>query len=461
MNSKKPEFHFSCPKGWMNDPNGFSFFNGKYHLFFQSNPDEKKWGLINWGHATTKNLLFWKNNKPALKPEDSYDSMGCFSGTALSLDEHYLMYTGVHEKDGEKIQEQCLAIGDGKTYRKYSENPVIKTEDVGVEFIKTEFRDPKIWKSSDKEFYCACVVQLKDKSGAVVLFKSENLIEWKYAGKLIQLKDRMIECPDIFCLGEKDVMIFSTVLNDDKSPAEKRNAVFLTGKFDSKKESFIFDDENAVCPLDYGIDFYAPQTLETPDGRRVMIAWMQNWESIITNPKDNWVGQMTLPREISFKDGKLIQKPVKEFEELVNKKPYLSGVISKNMPGSFNKYNYIHSEFDINAVVSGPNESFKLNLEDSENRYVEFNFNSSTMELSFDRSASIDAGTISKKSVKIECEKNNQISLRFIIDTNSCEVFINGGTKVFTASFCLDNKKRSINLETKMTKGLGFKIIKL
>ena len=128
----RPAFHVSPYVGWMNDPNGFSYYQGEYHLFYQYNPYDTHWDSMHWGHVVSKDLLHWEYLPAALAPDEDYDKMGCFSGSAIELDDgrQLLMYTAVdHEtlEDGSKrdIQTQAVAVGDGRDYVKYEKNPVL------------------------------------------------------------------------------------------------------------------------------------------------------------------------------------------------------------------------------------------------------------------------------------------------------------------------------------------------
>ena len=128
----RPAFHLSARTGWMNDPNGFSFYGGKYHLFYQYHPYDCLWGPMHWGHAVSEDLLHWTYLPAALAPDELYDRDGCFSGSALALPDgrQLLMYTGVlreQQADGSirETQTQCLAAGDGTDYEKYEKNPVL------------------------------------------------------------------------------------------------------------------------------------------------------------------------------------------------------------------------------------------------------------------------------------------------------------------------------------------------
>ena len=125
--AERPLFHLSARCGWMNDPNGFSFYNGQYHLFYQYHPYTSHWGPMHWGHAVSRDLLHWEYLPAALAPDTAYDGGGCFSGSAATLPDgrHLLMYTGVSKDGVRKKQTQNLAVGDGRDYQKLPQNPVI------------------------------------------------------------------------------------------------------------------------------------------------------------------------------------------------------------------------------------------------------------------------------------------------------------------------------------------------
>ena len=125
----RPAFHLSVQTGWLNDPNGFSYYNGKYHMFYQYNPYDSHWDSMHWGHAVSEDLLHWEYLPAALAPDESYDRDGCFSGSAVTLPDgrQLLMYTGVgrerHSNGGTvDCQNQCIAVGDGVDYEKCENN---------------------------------------------------------------------------------------------------------------------------------------------------------------------------------------------------------------------------------------------------------------------------------------------------------------------------------------------------
>ena len=159
----RPSFHLASRVGWMNDPNGFSIYQGKYHMFYQYHPYTTQWGPMHWGHAVSEDLLHWEYLPAAIAPDETYDKDGCFSGSAIELKDgrQLLLYTGVRreeQEDGEvrDIQTQCVAIGDGINYEKYEGNPVLTQEDLPEGGSRFDFRDPKLWQEKDGSY--ACVV---------------------------------------------------------------------------------------------------------------------------------------------------------------------------------------------------------------------------------------------------------------------------------------------------------------
>ena len=135
IQNQRPLFHFATPGGWCNDPNGFSQFDDKIHLFYQYNPYSTKWGSIHWGHVISKDMLDWELQPVALAPENEGDCKGCFSGTAIDDNGCHLMaYTGVSNNGKVDIQNQCIAAGDGIHYQKKSEKAIITAEDIPFKY---------------------------------------------------------------------------------------------------------------------------------------------------------------------------------------------------------------------------------------------------------------------------------------------------------------------------------------
>ena len=288
----RPAFHLTPLTGWMNDPNGFCYYHGQYHLFYQYNPYDTEWDAMHWGHAVSHDLLHWTYLPAALAPDASYDSYGCFSGSAAELPDgrHLLMYTGVRQEGGDKAKEyqtQCIAVGDGTDYKKYEKNPVLGSGALPEGLSPYDFRDPKIWRTEDGGYRCVVGARRQDKRGVLLQYESRDGFEWRYIGVLAENDGRfglMWECPDFFPLDGKQVLFVSPqdMLPEGFEYHNGNGTVCLTGRMDGDR--FVEEHNQAI---DYGIDFYAPQTILTPDGRRVMIGWMQNWDACISSRSGN------------------------------------------------------------------------------------------------------------------------------------------------------------------------------
>ena len=314
-----PVFHVTGAIGWINDPNGFSLYKGEVHLFFQYYPYDVSWGPMHWGHVKTKDFIRWEFLPAVLAPDDAYDKDGCFSGSAVELSDgkHLLLYTGVRKTDdGDEYQTQCIAVGDGINYQKSPLNPVIDDSMLPAGSSHVDFRDPKIWR--DEEGYHAVVANLcTAENGVILLYNSEDAQHWRYSGVLAAGHGHygtMWECPDFFFLDGKAVLFHSAheMLNDGLEFHPGDGIVCHIGRYD-REEHRLLDEQ--VQAVDYGLDFYAPQTVETADGRRIMIGWMQSWASSrVGHPNLPFNGQMTVPRELRIRDGRLYQWPVRELE---------------------------------------------------------------------------------------------------------------------------------------------------
>lgn len=437
---KKPVFHVTPPVGWMNDPNGFSIFQGKVHLFYQYHPYSDAWGPMHWGHCISEDFVKWNDLPAALAPDTDYDAAGCFSGSAIETEAgHVLIYTGVMENestDGTKsvVQQQCLAIGDGVCYEKINDNPVVLASQLPDGFSREDFRDPKVWQE-DGRYYLVAGNKNEQHNGQVVLFESGDLKTWTYLSVLADNQGkygRMWECPDFFTLGGKDILVVSPqdMRADGKEFHNGNQAVALIGAYDRQNCRLL---EEQVLSLDYGTDFYAPQTLETEDGRRIMIAWMQSWDMNIKPVEQKWNGMMTIPRQLTLQDGRLHQQPVKELENY-RKEPviYKDRLISGQcqLPG-------IHGRvLDLTVELQdGDYREFTISFACNEQYSISFRYVRATQTIEFDRTYSgMERDAVCQRSMKIK-RVEDTLKLRFILDKCSVELFVNDGVQTFTSTF--------------------------
>lgn len=409
--------HFHPKSGWINDPNGLHYSNGKYHMFYQYYPKDIIWGPMHWGHATSTDLINWEEKEVALEPDD----LGyIFSGSAVvdkdnrsklfdettKPDERVILfYTNHLPNDNEELVEQMQSIAylkDGK-YVKYSKNPIIKSNG------RKDFRDPKIFYFEKTDTYIM-IVSCAQKAN---IYGSKNLIDWNLLSEFSYpfKYNHIWECPDLFEIDNKWILVGSMINNDKRIDSE---VVYFVGSFDGEK--FIFD-ENKYELLDNGLDYYAPQswynTSDENSKKIITTAWVNNWVYASKIPAENYRGIMTVPRELNIVNGKLIQKPV-DFNN------YIKETENLKENGNLSQNSYIKLENDGNfnlELFKENNESFKISYENKKLTVTRGKFGSYDFDECF----------TTEKSIDIEAK-----SLDILIDYNIIEIFVNNGEKTFT-----------------------------
>ena len=269
--------HLMPPVGWLNDPNGLCWYKGKYHVFFQYAPFDVEGGLKFWGHYTSEDLVDWKYEGTALYPDSPYDCHGVYSGSALAESEKlHLFFTGNVKIDGDYDY-----INEGRetsTLHVESEDGIHfgdKEEIISFEKYPEEFtchiRDPKVWKENDR-YFMVLGGRLKGDKGAVLVYESENLKEWKFKHIITtpEAFGYMWECPDYFELdGKKFLSVSPQGLKREEFRFQN---IYQSGYFPVKEDGSV--DERDFREWDMGFDFYAPQTFTDNSGRRLLIGWM-------------------------------------------------------------------------------------------------------------------------------------------------------------------------------------------
>lgn len=436
---ERPLFHLTPLVGWMNDPNGFCYYQGQYHMFYQYHPYSTYWGPMHWGHAVSKDLLQWTFLPCALAPDTEADAGGCFSGSAVPLPDGRLMlaYTGVQPAGTfrRETQAQCIATGDGTDFVKSTRNPVITYNQLPDGFSEFDFRDPKVWLDSTGTYCMVVGNRHKDRQGTILLLKSRDGLDWQYIGEIDSScceYGMMWECPDFFKLDGKQVLIVSP---QEMHAREEFHAgygtVALLGDYDEARCAFT---RQSVQPIDFGLNFYAPQTVLSPDGRRIMIGWMDNWETCKEAPRRHpWYAQMSMPRELFIRDGRLMQRPIREIEQM------WKGTIRHD-------HVTVHTETTIEGisgrmldmtVVLHANGSacrrFILHVAKDSSHAIEIRADLARGELVFDRSrGGSHRDIVHTRHVRAEVQ-NGVLTLRLLLDRESVELFINDGERVVTS----------------------------
>ena len=315
---RRPQFHLLPAKNWMNDPNGPIFWNGQYHMFYQYNPNGAVWGDMHWGHAASPDLVHWQQLPVALSPSpNGPDADGCFSGSAIAMGSQVAMiYTGVRSvpkslatlSDGvHNFREtQCLAISEDGNLTRWRKlpKPVIPIPPPGLQI--TGFRDPSVWRSGEW-YYLVVGSGIQGKSGAVLLYRSKDLYNWEYLHIVASGKGKgqnaanavdsgdMWECPDLFPLGDKHVLIYAT----------EGKVYWQSGSLDER--TMLFDVEKSGI-VDFG-SYYAAKTQLDKDGNRILWGWIPETRPLDEYRAAGWAGMMSLPRVLTLgSNGQLLMR---------------------------------------------------------------------------------------------------------------------------------------------------------
>lgn len=433
----RPQYHFTPPANWMNDPNGMIYYEGEYHLFYQHHPEGNTWGPMHWGHAISKDLMHWEHQPIAIFP-DEHGTI--FSGSAVAdlkntsglgtkdnppLVAIFTYHNAEAEKEGKiDFQTQGIAysVDKGRTWQKYAENPVLKNPGI------KDFRDPKVAWVEDENGGGQWIMSLavKDK---ISFYSSPNLIDWKHQSDYNPswaAYGGVWECPDLFKLktpaGNDKWVLFVSI--NPGGPNGGSATQYFIGDFDGK--NFRADDEQ-VKWLDYGADNYAGVTwsnVPKADGRRLFIGWMSNWQYANQVPTQVWRSANTLPRSLEIFGDKgnylLASRPVVEVEKIRASSESLSG----------KEISISHELVEIELELDSDEFELILSNENGEKVTVSKKGN----ELVVDRSLSgltgfsqefSDLHTIPDLGLDLK-------KLRIFIDRSSLELFFNNGELVIT-----------------------------
>lgn len=441
------QYHLMAPIGWINDPNGFIFFQGAYHLFYQYYPYDSQWGPMHWGHAKSTDMIHWEHLPVALAPDQWYDKDGCFSGSALEKDGLlYLMYTGHRIEEGKTYQTQCIATSkDGIHFEKLENNPVIGESILGKEGSIHDFRDPKVFVHGET-YFAVVATKTEHDRGRILLFSSEDCINWQFYSVLLEgdaSQGIMWECPDLFHLDGKDVLILSPI-QIEKNGYEYHNissTMACIGKMDWQTGKLEVETSHEI---DFGLDFYAPQTTLGADNQRIMIAWMQMWARTLPTHVlgHRWAGSMTLPRTLHVRNGRLVQEPFAQIFDALNLQLNEEQIIVNEHPIVYRR-------------VIEDNTYLRLVIQLNEAR--EFTFTLAGLQLSY--SYDKEALTLSRENVGHVISGDEQpiltqrtiqtpliedcLTLEIFRDTSSIEVFISG-QETITTTFYEEEKNKDL-----------------
>ena len=428
----RQKFHIQPTTGLLNDPNGFSYYDGKYHLFYQWFPLGPVHGVKHWYHLSSTDLVNWKDCGVGIIPGEYYDSHGAFSGSGIvENDKLYLFYTGnTRNEQWERHPYQCLAIMDKEEKITKNKEAIIKELPKGY---TDNFRDPKVFKDNGKYYCLVGAEREKDNLGTIVYYESEDLFTWDFKGEIksdFLGNGFMWECPDYYKYDNKGILIFSP--QGLEAQGDNYRNIFQSGYLIGDEINF----ENGIFnhgdfkELDRGFDFYAPQTTEDEKGRRILIGWMGLPEIEYPSDKNQWAHCLTIPRELKLKGEKLIQLPVKELELLRGphrKESYILNNEEKDIEG-FNEKSYeVICNFE---KFTG--EYIGIKLRKGINEETVFYYDIKNKKLVLDRSKCGETFATEYDTERKCPYVGENLKLQIFVDTSSIEVFVNDGEEVFT-----------------------------
>jgi sucrose-6-phosphate hydrolase SacC (GH32 family) len=434
----------------MNDPNGLIFHDGVYHLFFQHNPEAHHWDNMSWGHATSPDLVHWTEHPLAIPhgPDehifsgsvvaDTDDTAGFAAGGRPAL---VAIYTSAYH-DGRQAQSLAYSTDAGMTWVKYAGNPVLDRD-------SRDFRDPRVFRyhpASGPSYWVMVAAMAVEHR--VVLYRSDDLRDWTYLSTFGPANSigGLWECPDLFPLavggdGRTEWVLIVSV-NPGGVAGGSATQYFL-GEFDGVTFTCSTEKPSDGKPdtfdwLDWGRDFYAAVTFDgVPDGRRILLGWMNNWDYARHVPTSPWRGSMSLARELSLNETegrlRLVQAPVPELAvlertgEQITAEPF---TLTDRRLYSGGPHYRIVVEFEPLEA-----EAFGLEFLIGDGHSTHLTYSMSTGRLSLDRTRSgntdFDASFPSLDAAPVDLV-DGALKLDVFVDRTSVEVFAQDGSVCMT-----------------------------
>lgn len=432
----RPCFHISPPTGWMNDPNGLCQFGVVHHVFFQYSPFDVKPGLNYWGHYETKDFVHYVYQKPALCSDEQFDCHGVYSGSALIADETmYLFYTGNVKKRGDDYdfvqngREHNTIRAEGTDGVTFDEKTLLLANSDYPKNVTCHVRDPKVWKD-DKGCHMVLGARRSDDIGEILVYHSADKHHWKLENEITTQAPfgYMWECPDYFTLDDVQILSFSP--QGVEPQGWRYNNIYqsgycrLTGAVDGTYALSEFQE------YDHGFDFYAPQTYEDHQGRRILIGWMGMPDSPYRYAEQEygWSHMMTIPRVLTYQNGQVYQNPLPELQAL------RGDAIQKSVVGSYELRDITVFEADIQHI-----EDTRLLIRFGSDG--ELTWEKGTLSLRFEESG------YGRTLRRIPLEHLSRIQL--FCDTSSIEVFANDGEAVFSSRFYAEPEDSAFSVTVK------------
>ncbi|MCS6828129.1 MAG: glycoside hydrolase family 32 protein [Caldilinea sp.] len=444
LDPHRPHYHFTAPANWLNDPNGLIDWKGTVHLFYQHNPNGPFHGTIHWGHASSVDLVHWRDHPIALAPTPGGpDADGCWSGCAVDdQGTPTLLYTGVSP------QAVCLAVGDEtlETWRKYEGNPVISAPPPEIAALcGGDFRDPFVWREDDA-WWMVIGSRREGVGGLVLLYRSADLRRWEFVRILLTGDEQagryfyegaMWECPNLLDFGERRALVLSV----QDAQLRLHHAAYFTGVYWNQEFT-----PSMGAVLAYGDCFYAPQATRLADGRYLLFGWLRETRSREAAMAAGWSGCMSLPLIVTLRaDGRLALAPAQEVEMLRSEAWSLSDLPLG--PHTVRQLDVNGNTLEIEiAFVSDRSESFGVAVrcspdDEEQTRIV---VRPQQNELHVER---VEAG-VPVATASMPLTPASPLALRIFVDASTLEIFTEDGRYLATRLYPRRSDSTGVRLFT-------------
>lgn len=423
-------YHVQTRTGLLNDPNGFSYFNHQWHLFYQAFPFGAVHGLKSWTHLVSDDLVNWKNVHKPMIPDRSNDRNGCYLGSAIPVgDRLFLMYTGnIWDKHHHRQAKQDGAWMDKDNDITKLQRPLINQPPLEV---TGNFRDPQIIKHG-LYYYAILGAQTEGNRGEIVVYRSQSVDHGWNLFKTMDIGNDnlgyMVECPNLVFIHNHPVIIFCPQGIDRKrlNYQNRYPNAYIAGDSMNWNQMKIINPTK-IRLMDYGFDFYATRSFNAPDGRALSISWVGMPGVEYATDSEGWSGALTLVRELDLKDGQLIQRPARENRKLFVHD--LKAVNGMEIP----KQCYIKWVPNIDRL-----SQMAITAETS---HLYFSIDQKGHRLSIHRQNL--SGNEEIRQVRINKDVIHSCALYF--DNSEFEVYINGGVRTMTGRFFRNGHVLNLN----------------
>ncbi|MDE7261745.1 MAG: glycoside hydrolase family 32 protein [Oscillospiraceae bacterium] len=419
-------FHLTPPAGWLNDPNGLCYFRGEYHVFYQYSPFNVNGGAKFWGHCKSRDLLHWERCPVMLCPDQPWDVHGAYSGSALcGEDGMYLFYTGNVKYDGE--YDHIMTGRENNTALAFSPDGVhlawkrlLMSHGDYPTGLSLHVRDPKVWEQ-DGRYYMVLGARTAESAGEVLVFASEDMLHWEHINTLKTPEPfgYMWECPDLFELDGQWFLLVSPQGVEQSGPGfENKYACGYFPLYGDFRGEYTLDE---FVPLDYGFDFYAPQSFF--DGkRRLLTGWMGMPDAEYGNPTaaDGWQHCLTVLREVTSGDGRLRMLPASELEALRGEAREYSLAEQQDITLPRSAEILLGCEGELSLELSG------LHLEAADGRLT----------------LTVREGGCGRTVRTAPVAELRE--LRILADVSALEIFVNGGEAVLSTRWYPEQAERTL-----------------